>query len=318
MGHRRSLFALVMALVMTTPSPTRAGQAAGNPAAGDAGKQAHVLFLSIDDLTRPYMRPLFEGFTDAVSTASIPPAIFFETLDASRFQDPQYLDDHREWFRRKYRERPIDLVVPIGEVALEFLADAHGEPWPAARVLYFEADNVRVDTRSSLPLAGGLLVEDSFPDALGVMKTILPATRRVALLYGGSAIEIVRWRGLADRVREAGLEPIELVGGSMEETHRAVAQLPPNTVVVIFGPVVDTTGTVLSPLRLCEMIAAADTVARAHAGSTSPRLWLGRRSAAGLVDHGPPPRGGGSRPVRSAVDKRRVGPRCPVHDAGFR
>jgi hypothetical protein len=204
-----------------------------------------------------------------VSTAPNAPAIYFESLDASRFAQPQYLEDLREWLRRKYRDTGIDLVVSVGEDALGFLADSHGEPWPDAQVLYFESGTISVDSRT-LPQAGGMLLEDPTSDVLGVVKTILPDRRRMALVYGASAVEIRRYRGLAEEVRSAGFEPIELVGvcrrgapsgrdrgdrpgaGCRRERERAVA---------------------ISDLR-------ADRVCRdrphTHAGSQPSRLWCGR------------------------------------------
>jgi signal transduction histidine kinase len=260
MGDRRFPLVLGVALMMLMPvSLTRAAQRAQSKPVGDVNAQPSILFLAVDDFTRPYMPLIFGGFSDAVSTAPNAPAIYFESLDASRFAQPQYLEDLREWLRRKYRDTGIDLVVSVGEDALGFLADSHGEPWPDAQVLYFESGTISVDSRT-LPQAGGMLLEDPTSDVLGVVKTILPDRRRMALVYGASAVEIRRYRGLAEEVRSAGFEPIELVGVSMEETRAAVARLPAETAAIVLGPVVDGKGNVLSPYQICELIASAGTV----------------------------------------------------------
>jgi signal transduction histidine kinase len=220
----------------------------------------NILILAIDDVTRPDMRLLFQAFIDTVSSASNTPAVYFEPLDASRFQERQYLEDLRDWLRSKYRHRRIDLVVPVGKEALGFLADMHVEPWSTARVLYFETEDVNVDPRRTLPQAGGMLLDDHFPAAVDVVKTILPNTRRVALVYGALARERSQWAGCAEKVRRAGLEPIELVGTSIAEILVAVARLPAGVVAVVLGPIVDPTGHVLSPTQICERIASIGNV----------------------------------------------------------
>lgn len=226
----------------------------------ESGAQQGVLFLAIDDFTRPYSRLLFESFSNAVAAEQNAPVIYFESLDALRFEDRQYLGDLREWLRRKYRDSRIDLVVPISEDALAFLADARGEPWPSAQVLFLEATSVRVDTRTALPQAGGVLLEDHFVNMFGVIKTVLPATRHVALVYGGAAIEVARWRDMPGYARKAGLEPIDLATVSLEETLGRIAQLPAQTVVLLLAPVVDAAGQVLAPTQACEAISARSTI----------------------------------------------------------
>ncbi|HEU4688475.1 MAG TPA: HAMP domain-containing sensor histidine kinase [Vicinamibacterales bacterium] len=260
MRDSRLLLVLVLALAMMAPSMAQAPQPEPSAEVPTVAAQQSVLFLAIDDFTRPYMRFIFEAFTDAVMTAATPPAIYFESLDASRFEEAEHLENLREWLRRKYRERHIDLILPIGEDALDFLAAAHGEPWPDAQVLYFESGSVRVDTRSTLPRAGGVLLEDPFAAQMEVVKKVLPEVRRVALVYGASAIELARWRGYPGKVREAGLEPVELVGISMEETHAALSRLPDTSAALVLAPIVDMKGNVVSPVHVCDSIAAAGTV----------------------------------------------------------
>jgi signal transduction histidine kinase len=92
------------------------------------------------------------------------------------------------------------------------------------------------------------------------MKTILPETRQVALVYGGSPLEIARWQGFADKVRKGGLEPVELRGLSMDDTRAAVSRLPADTIVIILAPTVDAQGHVLPPSQNCELITSAANI----------------------------------------------------------
>jgi signal transduction histidine kinase len=242
-----------VSLAIACVSPVRAADDAQPAHVRGAGEPRNILLLGIDELTRPYMRFLFEAFTDALATVPNPPGIFFESIDASRFPEAQYLKEARGWLAGKYKDTPIDLVVTIGDDALGFLADAHGEPWPSAQVLYFESGYIRFDVRDALPRAGGILFEEFFPSTLEVLKTILPKTKRVALSYGASPVERIRWSTYAEKIRQAHLEPVELVGLSLEETRAALLRLPPDSVVFLLSPIVDARGHVQSPMKLCEI-----------------------------------------------------------------
>jgi len=246
MRHLGLLLALVIALTMT-----------GDTLSAQEARQRGVLFLAVEDFTRPYVRLIFEAFSDELLRAPEAPAIYFESLDATRFEQTGYMGEVREWLRRKYRDTRIDLVVPISEDALVFLADARGEPWPTAKVLYLEAGSVRVDTPTVLPQAGGILLTDHTTDALSVIKTILPDTKHVAMLIGASTVDQLRWRSFADKVRMVGLEPIVVAALSMEDSLAELARLPPLTVVFILQPAIFAKGHVPAPSEACELIASA-------------------------------------------------------------
>src|SRR5262245_49390015 len=99
-------------------------------APGLASRQKRILFLAIDDFTQPYLRLIVEAFHETVLADSSSPVLYLESLDASRFQKPDYLDGLRDWYRRKYAATRFDLIVAIGEGAVEFLAGSDGGPWP--------------------------------------------------------------------------------------------------------------------------------------------------------------------------------------------
>jgi signal transduction histidine kinase len=250
----RHLMHMLAAAMTMIASLTLAAQGTDPPAPGGTAQQS-VLFLAVEDFTRPYVRLIFEAFSDAVLAAPDAPVIYFETLDASRFEDARHLENVREWLRRKYRDTRIDLVAAISEDALAFLASAKGEPWPDAQIIYLESGNISIDVRNLLPQAGGMQLEDHLLDALRVIRQILPETRHIALLYGASSVELTRWRTFSERVRTAGLEPIELGGLSIEATLPALRRLPEATAVLILAPSVDGRGHVLAPNQACELIA---------------------------------------------------------------
>jgi signal transduction histidine kinase len=222
-------------------------------------EQPAILLLTVDDPTRPAVQVITEGFQEVALASARPPIVYFETLDAVRFPDPAHLDRFRDWLRDKYRDRRIDLIVPIGEDALYFLASQGGEPWPDVPVLFGEAGGLTHEVGEQLPHATGFIIEDHFPAALRLITTILPDTEHVVLVYGGSQVERQRVGGFADKVREAnlGLEASELVGLTMDDILSRVAQLPERTIVFVAVPQTDRAGRVYSNRRPCEVISTA-------------------------------------------------------------
>ena len=183
----------------------RVAAAAPPTAAADDSRQRQILLLGVDDMSRRWVQLIVDGFREVALSQERPPALYFESIDTSRFTDAAYVDGLRDWLRQKYRDRSLDLIVPLAEDAVGFLATQKGEPWPDTPILFIEVGGVGYDLDRDLPNAAGLILEDHFPAALRVVKQILPETERVALIYGASAVEQNRFGGFADRVRSSGL-----------------------------------------------------------------------------------------------------------------
>jgi signal transduction histidine kinase len=220
--------------------------------------QLAILVLAVDDETRPWVRLVRDGFTEAVLEAADPPELYFETLDAARFTADDYLEAFRDWLTRKYHDRRVDLVVPLFEDALYFLEAARGQPWPDAAVLYIEAGGLTHDVSERLPQATGVLMEPYVKPTLTVIKQILPDTERIAFVYGSSNVERMRYDGLADVMRGAnlGLDPLVLAGLSMDDLLARIAHLPERTIVLGI-PQTEPAGRFLPPRETCARMSAA-------------------------------------------------------------
>jgi signal transduction histidine kinase len=264
-GRRLSaaaLTALLCALAWTASvraQPSTAAPDAATPTAQIEGDQRRILLLAEEDLSRPAFQLIVNGFREMALSHPRSPGLYFESLDAARFDDAEYVAELKDWLDRKYRHRSLDLIVPLGEAAVGFLVQHKGEPWPNTPVLFVEVGGVKFDVPRDLPNAAGVILEDHFEAALRVVKQILPATERVALVYGGLTIDRNRFGGFPEKVRSAGLglEPIVLSGLSMDEILSRVANLPERTVIYILVPYMDSHGRALSQNRVCELISLA-------------------------------------------------------------
>lgn len=234
-------------------------QPSQTPALDHAPAQRAVLVLAVDDATRPWTRMMTDGLREVMQESAPDVAIYTEALDSTRFGGAGYTDDARDWLARKYRDVPLDRLLVIGQDAVAFLAEANGEPWKDVPVLYMDSGALTIDISSSLPLSSGIVLENSFATALTIMLDALPDTRRIAVVYGASAIERERYAlSIATIGRlHPRIEVIDLGGLAIDELLARVAVLPEHTVVLNFTIQVDANGRTFAPNRPCELLSAA-------------------------------------------------------------
>jgi|SRR5579871_3069552 len=171
-------------------------------AALPSGHAASVLVLFAEDPTQPSTQALEDGLEDVVARAGPnAPVLYFEYIEATRFEDAPYRAAMRRFMRDKYGDRGIDLLVPIGQSAIEFLADMRNDWWSDVPVLYVATHAMTVDGRALLPDSAGLDFRYDFAQALPPVIALLPDTRHVALISGTSALERARVTGSAAAVR---------------------------------------------------------------------------------------------------------------------
>src|SRR5262245_26992662 len=253
---RRFVSAIAIGLGVLAGFAVREARADDNP----LGKRYKtILVLSAEDLTRPWVQQFIEGVRDAVQKADSSITIYNEFLDGARFATPAYVDELRTWLGQKYRDRAIDLIIVQGRQGVEFLAAKGGEPWPGVPIVWGEAGGLRHDVSQQLRETAGVSYERTLTPVLRVIRAILPQTRRVALVYGGSSLERERFGNYATVLQQTDpdLEPIDLGGLPMDELLRRVARLPEDAVVMNLSVQFDGAGRSFAPMEPCRLIAAA-------------------------------------------------------------
>ena len=217
-----------------------------------------VLVLSAEDLTRPWVQQFIEGVRGAIHQAEPSITIYNEFIDGARFGNEAYEDGLRAWLAQKYRGRQIDMIVVQGRQGVEFLAGRNGEPWPGIPVVWGEAGGLRHDVSMQLPLTTGVSYERTLTPVLNTIRTILPGTKHVALVYGASPLERERFSNYAGVLRrtDPDLEPIDLGGLAMDDLLERVSQLPDRTVIMNLSVQFDGAGHAFPPLQPCQLITA--------------------------------------------------------------
>ncbi len=249
----------------TSPAPRTADSAVRSLAEfpspqPDPSVQQEILLLFSEDPTAPWTGRFAEGFADVAERNAPVPVLYFEYLDIARFHDNADVEAFRTWLVSKYQRRDIDIVVPIGEPAMQFVADHREQLWPQAGVYFLATHRPDATMRQRLGGAGGLVMEDHLQSALEVMSRVLPDTNRLALARGVSPAEAEWSRSAPEVARRLSLEFVDLAGLSMAETLARVRQLPRHSLLLILGPLVDSQGRVTPAPQLCQQLSSAADV----------------------------------------------------------
>ena len=114
-----------------------------------------------------------------VSTPELKIDYFVEYLESDRFPPRQASLALRDYIRAKYQGRRIDVVIPIADPALQFVADYHAELFPDASVVF---SGVAVGTETVRRVGGRLtavLRGAAYIQTLKLALALHPGTREV-------------------------------------------------------------------------------------------------------------------------------------------
>ncbi len=213
--------------------------------------------ISLDDPGQAHVQQIVQGFQEILVDAQRPPVLFLEFFDQVRFPQTAYPQEFYDWLSRKYRDRPVDMIVAVQQRTLQLLAEQPKNSWQELPVVYSSLGDLTIDVSRTLPMATGVVRENNFPAALRTIKGLLPDTTRIALIYGSSLAEQERNLWFVPQVAEAGLDVLNLSGSTMDDLLAGVAQLPAGTIPFFLEFQADATGRTFTHDRACQLIAAA-------------------------------------------------------------
>src|SRR5580765_7020106 len=196
-----------------------------------------VLVIDEADPVRPAYYPRNFAFRSRLSeTLATPVAIYAESLDLSRFVGPQVEPIVGTYFREKYREKSIDLIVVNGSRALELVLRLRATLWSDVPLLF---STIEETTAAGLKLPSdvtGIVLRRTLADALTTARALVPQLKRIAMV--GDPVEQQRFQ--RQYMKEfpafsATLELIDLSGLPMRDLIARVSALPPDTAIIYAG-----------------------------------------------------------------------------------
>src|SRR3954452_5434486 len=118
-----------------------------------------ILVLDQSDLRGPFYYQIFSALRAVVTTdARSQTTLYAENLDLSRFNGAAYEENLKRHLAEKYRDRPIGVIVAVGEATLRLVLRWREELWPHVPVVFAMIDEID-HARLKLPpdVTGGIV-----------------------------------------------------------------------------------------------------------------------------------------------------------------
>jgi PAS domain S-box-containing protein len=194
-----------------------------------------VVVLYDERVELPGLSALDAGLTSNLSVR--PPVrleIYRETLDLSRFGNPEYLLKLRDHLQVKYASTRIDMLIAALGPSLDFLLEHGASIFAETPIVFCGLDRTELANRALPAHVTGVLMKRQFRPTLELALRLHPETRQVVFISGTSSFD-VRLRDKAKQelsVFEDKLTFTYLTDLTMPALLAAVADLPARTVVL--------------------------------------------------------------------------------------
>src|SRR5581483_6498256 len=148
------------------------GALAPSPCAAGQPLQHSVLIL--EQSPGPFFSALSTAAKgELMADTSVPISVYTENLDLGRFGDARVEASTRAYFREKYRDKPIGLILASGALALDFMLRARAELWPQAPTVFAGVDEASA-ARLELPAdATGITMRLSLKDLVSTARALV-------------------------------------------------------------------------------------------------------------------------------------------------
>ena len=235
---------LIMAVLLTAPL-------AAQPSSRS------VLLLDQSSAGLPFNTALATAVRLTLSAESkVPISFYAEHLDANRFFGSDYEEGILSFFRKKYRDKTIDVVVVVGSAALDFIARRRAELWPNVPVVFAAIDEATIARVTLPPNLTGVTMQLTLQDMVRTANIAVPNLKRIAIV-GDPLERQTFYRHFLDEVPTVATqyEIINLMNLPMGELKRRLGNLPDATAVIYTGIYYDSEEVSHVPAELVVQIA---------------------------------------------------------------
>ena len=216
-----------------------------------------VLLLDQSSAGLPFNTALATAVRLTLSAESkVPISFYAEHLDANRFFGSDYEEGILSFFRKKYRDKTIDVVVVVGSAALDFISRRRAELWPNVPVVFAAIDEATIARVTLPPNLTGVTMQLTLQDMVRTANIVVPNLKRIAIV-GDPLERQTFYRHFLDEVPTVATqyEIINLMNLPMGELKRRLGNLPDATAVIYTGIYYDSEGVSHVPAELVVQIA---------------------------------------------------------------
>jgi signal transduction histidine kinase/ABC-type uncharacterized transport system substrate-binding protein len=216
-----------------------------------------ILIIDQSELVGPFYFQIFSGLRAVVTAdARGHTTLYSENLDLSRFSGPAYEQSLRRHLLEKYRDKPIGVIVAVGVASLELVLRWRAELWPGVPVVFAMVDQIDY-ARLKLPLdVTGGIVGLGLADSVAAAYAVVPHLKTIAFVGDpwGRQVIFRNWKD-ETATAAAGLNVIEIIGQTMAEIRRKVAELPDDSAIIYSAVYSDGEGNFYPPATALSFIA---------------------------------------------------------------
>ena len=196
--------------------------------------EAHNVLLLTDNAGGPAEVLITGALEERVARSPDDIEVFAETLDFTRFPQPERQALLAEYLRAKYADRRIDAALALGPAALMFLADRRATLFADSPIVYAGVRAATMPPAERLADSTGVLSEFDVVKTVELALALQPDARRLVVVTGTAPLD-VSWKALAaDRLRpyRERMEVTHLAGLPESELRDELRSLPPDSIVV--------------------------------------------------------------------------------------
>jgi signal transduction histidine kinase len=210
-------------------------------ALADAQLPRSVLVVDQFELASAGSAALLSTFRSTLKHNSPSPiSVYIENLDLGRFRGPPFRDAVQAYFREKYQDKPLDLIVAIGSTALELVLYLRMQLWTDAPLIFAAVDEGIPERLKLPPNVTGITMPAPLSDSVAVARTIVPGLKRLAIVGDPPERQFIRSQVPAQlELLSADFELIDLTRLTMGDMKQRVASLPPDSAIIYIGLTLD-------------------------------------------------------------------------------
>jgi len=228
----------------------------------DAPRPAKVLLLYLGDKDAPAVTRFESGLRASMERGlNAPVWIYNQGFDEGWLgHDPRYAQTMEKFLNDEYGKRGIDIVVAVGNYALQYMQQRRKTLLPDAKLMYACWQS----PHPPVPNTTGMVWKSDLAPTLEVALTQNPGTHHVLLITGTTASD----RGMAQLFLASGLKYLQekhkeeevdiqaLSPGTLEQTLSTLATLPKDTITVFISYYGDSAGQGFVPERMLPIFSA--------------------------------------------------------------
>ena len=238
--------------------------------AGEARPRS-ILVLDQSDMRGSFYHQVFAAFQAEVESPSSPHLmIYAEDLDLEHFGGADYEASLRQMLSAKYRDKPIGVIVVVGECALRLVLGWRDELWPGIPVVFTMLNAADFERSNLPPDVTGSIVDVRLADSIKAARAVVPDLASVYIV-GDAWDRQIAFKNWKDEIASAAgdLRVVQLMDLPLVELRQRVSELPERSAIIYTTVHSDGEGTSLRSgaalARIAEkanrpIVVAADTL----------------------------------------------------------